>query len=156
MPSLEEITYEAGRYALADQETLVSGIRQRTGTLLAAHALVASFLGATTIHSHGLGWLGWLAVSTLVAGLCDAAILLAPWSLKFAVDSRELYEELYEQAAAEASGDTLGWLAAAGFGYQALRDENARRVRRMSWLSTVLGVLMVAQTVSWLAALAVD
>jgi hypothetical protein len=43
MPALEEITYEAGRAALADQESLVSGIRQRTGTLLAAHALVASF-----------------------------------------------------------------------------------------------------------------
>ena len=48
--TLEEITYEAGRAALADQETLVSGVRQRTGTLLAAHALVASFLGAATIR----------------------------------------------------------------------------------------------------------
>lgn len=45
MPTLEEITYEAGRHALSDQDALVSGIRQRTGTLLAAHALVASFLG---------------------------------------------------------------------------------------------------------------
>lgn len=51
MPALEEITYEAGRAALADQESLVSGIRQRTGTLLAAHALVASFLGATTVRA---------------------------------------------------------------------------------------------------------
>ena len=51
MPALEEITYEAGRAALADQESLVSGIRQRTGTLLAAHALVASFLGATVVHA---------------------------------------------------------------------------------------------------------
>jgi hypothetical protein len=30
--TLEEITYDAGRYALADQESLVAGIRQRTGT----------------------------------------------------------------------------------------------------------------------------
>ena|SRR5829696_7682351 len=52
---LEEITYEAGREALADQEALVAGIRQRTGTLLAAHALVTSFLGATTIREAGLG-----------------------------------------------------------------------------------------------------
>lgn len=58
MPALEEITYEAGRAALADQESLVSGIRQRTGTLLAAHALVASFLGATTVHAQGLHALG--------------------------------------------------------------------------------------------------
>jgi hypothetical protein len=50
----------------------------------------------------------------------------------------------------------LGWLAAAGFGYQALREENARTVKHMSWLSGALGVLMVAQAVAWLTALAVN
>lgn len=87
----------------------------------------------------------------LVAGLVVAAILLAPWQLKFAVDARELYE----QAALEAPAETLGWLAAAGYGYQELREENASRVRQMSWLSGALGILMVMQTLSWLAALAV-
>lgn len=69
---------------MADQESLVAGIRQRTGTLLAAHAL-----------------------------------------------------------------------AEAGYGYQALRNRNAAKVRRMSRLSGALGVLMVVQTLAWLAALAV-
>jgi hypothetical protein len=78
VPRLEEITYEAGRQALADQEALVSGIRQRTGTLLAAHALVASFLGSATIRTHGLDTLGWTALSALVLGLCVSALLLAP------------------------------------------------------------------------------
>ena len=150
--TLEEITYEAGRSALADQESLVAGIRQRTGTLLAALALVASFLGATTVKAQGLDLLGWVALAALVLGLASAAVLLAPWHLKFAVDARELYE----QALAEADTETLGWLAAAGFGYQTLREENAPKVRRMSWLSGALGVLMVVQTLAWLAALAID
>ncbi len=154
--TLEEITYEAGRSALADQESLVAGIRQRTGTLLAALALVASFLGATTVKAQGLDLLGWVALAALVLGLAAAAVLLVPWHLKFAVDARELYDELYEQALAEADADTLGWLAAAGFGYQRLREENAPKVRRMSWLSGALGVLMVIQTLAWLAALAID
>jgi hypothetical protein len=152
--TLEEITYEAGRSALADQESLV--VRQRTGTLLAAHALVASFLGATTVRAQGLHALSWVALAALVVGLVAAAILLAPWQLKFAVDARELYDALYEQALAEAQADTLGWLAAAGYGYQTLREENAQKVTSMSWLSGALGVLMVAQTLAWLAALAVD
>ena len=156
MPRLEEITYEAGRSALADQESLVAGVRQRTGTLLAAHALVASFLGATAVRVHGLNALGWLAVAALVVGLVVAAILLWPWRLTFAVDARELYDELYEQAASEAPAETLGWLAAAGYGYQALREKNATRVRYMSWLSGALGVFMIVQTVLWLTALAVD
>jgi hypothetical protein len=55
------------------------------------------------------------------------------------------YRELYKQATAEAQADTLGWLAAAGFGYQMLRAKNAKKVERMSWLSGLLGVLMVVQ-----------
>jgi hypothetical protein len=154
--TLEEITYEAGCSALSDQESIVAGVRQRTGTLLAAHALVASFLGATTVRDQGLQPLGWVALLTLVVGLVVAAVLLAPWNLKFAVDAHELYVELYEQASAEADADTLGWLAAAGFGLQNLREANTARVRRMSLLSGTLGVLMVAQTLAWLAALAVE
>jgi hypothetical protein len=155
MRTLEEITYDAGRGALADQESLVAGIRQRTGTLLAAHALVASFLGGTTLRDQGLSALGWVALVALVLGLVAAAILLAPWRLRFAVDARELYDDFYTQASTEAPAETLAWLAAAGFGYQALHTRNAPRARRMSWLSGALAALMVAQTLAWLAALVI-
>jgi hypothetical protein len=155
MPRLEEIAYDAGRAALSEQEALVAGVRSRTGTLLAAHALVASFLGATAVRSHGLDARGWVALGALVLGLAVAATLLAPWQLKFAADARELYGGLLAQAAAEADSETLGWLVAAGFGYQKLRDENSDRVQVMSWLSGLLGVLMILQTVVWRAALAV-
>lgn len=155
MKTLEEIAYEAGRDALSDQESVVSGVRLRTGTLLAAQALVASFLGGTAIKAHGFHRWEWAAVVALVLGLILAAVVLAPWKLKFAVDARDLYAELYPQAAAEAPHDTLGWLAAAAFTYQDLRAENAARVRSMSRLSAALGVLMVAQTVLWLVALRV-
>ena len=100
--------------------------------------------------------LGWVAIAALVLGLAVAASILAPWRFKFAVDSRELYIELYERAAAEAEADTLGWLASAGYGYQELRERNASRVGLMSTLSGALGLLMVLQTLAWLAALAVD
>jgi hypothetical protein len=153
MRTLEEITYEAGRAALSDQEALVGGIRQRTGTLLAAQALVASFLGGTAIKDHGFHVWGWLAVLALLVGLVLSAAVLAPWKLKFAVDARELYADLYPQALEEAPHDTLGWLAAAGFGYQDLRRKNARRVKMISRLSAALGVLMVLQTILWLLAL---
>jgi hypothetical protein len=156
LKTLEEITYEAGRDALADQESVVAGIRQRTGTLLAAQALVASFLGGTAIKANGFAAWEWLAVGALVTGLVISAVVLAPWKLKFAVDANDLYKELYPQAATEADDETLAWLAAAGFGYQALRVENAPKVTRMSRLSAALGALMVAQTILWLAALGLD
>lgn len=156
MRTLEDITYEAGRAALDDQERLIAGIRQRTGTLLAAHALVASFLGATSVGTVGFNAWTWLAIAVLVIGLLAAALLLAPWELKFAVDAKALYEELYDQAVNDEGADTLGWLASAGFGYPALREANARRVSWMSRLSALLGALMVTQTLAWLAGLALD
>jgi hypothetical protein len=112
--------------------------------------------GATTIRDQGLQLLGWIAVAALVLALVVAAILLAPWRLKFAVDARELYGRLYYQAAEEADEGTLGWLVSAGYLDHDLRAENARSITRMSQLSAALWSLMVLQTLAWLAALAVD
>jgi hypothetical protein len=156
MKTLEEVTYEVGRASLADQESVVAGVRQRTGTLLAAHALVASFLGAAAIRVHGVDTWAWVAIVCLVGGLVVAAIILSPWELKFAIDATDLYGQLFPQASAEAGDDTLGWLAAAGFGFQQLRDENSSKVKLMARLSTALGALMVVQTLLWLAALGLD
>ena len=65
----------------------MTGIRQRTGTLLAAHALVASFLGATTVTAKGLHGFSWSALAALVVGLAISAVLLSNWKLRFAVDA---------------------------------------------------------------------
>ncbi|HEX9481940.1 MAG TPA: hypothetical protein VF927_07545, partial [Solirubrobacteraceae bacterium] len=106
------------------------------------------------VRVHGLTVWCWLAFSALVLGLLLAAILLAPWRLRFAVNARELYSELYREAAGEAESGSLGWLASAGFGYERLRANNDERVSLMALLSGAVGVLMVAQTLAWLAALA--
>lgn len=150
MSTLEQITYDAGRHALADQEAFVTDLRHRAGTVLAAHALVASFLGGTVLRGDGSSTLSWIALTTLLAGLIVAAILLAPWQLRFAIDARDLYREL-RRASTEPNAD--GHLAGAGFAYQKLYTSNMARTRRMSSLLGVLAILMVAQTLFWLTAL---
>lgn len=150
---MRKIVFQAGRDALGDQDGVVTGIRQRTGTLLAAHALVASFLGATTVEAKGLYGFSWAALVALVLGLVISAILLSNWKLRFAIDAPDLYAELYDEAVSEAEADTLGWLVSAAYGYHNLRRANAKRVTIMGGLLTVLGVLMVLQTLFWLLAL---
>jgi hypothetical protein len=145
--------FQAGRDALADQDSVVTGIRQRTGALLAAHALVASFLGATTVKSKGLHGFSWAALVALLLGLIISAVLRSNWQLRFAVDAPDFYAELYDEAVAEAETDTLGWLVSAAYGYHNLRRANAKRVRIMGHLLTVLGAAMILQTLFWLAAL---
>jgi hypothetical protein len=69
------------------------------------------------------------------------------------IDAPKLYEQLYPAAVEEAQAETLGWLVAAAYGYQELRAANTARVRWMSGLLTLLGFLMVVQTLLWLVAL---
>lgn len=127
----------------------MTAIRQRTGTLLAAHALVASFFGATTLSANGLQAWTWIALASLFVGLVVAAVLLAPWRLRFAVDARTLYQQLSDELSSATTPDSQTWLAAAGFAYQRVRDENAVRVRAMSTLSAVLSAMLVLQLLAW-------
>jgi hypothetical protein len=150
---LEEITYETARAALADQESLVSGIRQRTGTLLAAQALVASFFGGAAIESKGFDALTWMAVAVLAAGLVLAVGVLAPWRLEFSFDARDIYWRLNAQAKKEAAEDTLGWLATVGFTYEEMRRKNMEKVLLISRMSAALGVVMIVQTLLWILVL---
>jgi hypothetical protein len=147
--TLEDIIYDAGRAALADQEANVAGIRQRTGTLLAAQALVASFLGSSVLRADG--FTGWSRSATiaLVVGLVLAAVVLAPWRMDFAVDARTLYDQLDD----ETLGGDPERLIAAGFIYQETREGNDRREQLMLGFSTALGVVTVVQTLFWMLAL---
>jgi hypothetical protein len=152
MSTLDQITYDAGRHALADQEAFVASVRQCTGTLLAAHALVASFLGGAVLRDSSSSASTWVALTALVAGLIVAAILLAPWQLRFAIDARDLYRAL--QGAPPGPG-TVSYLAGAGLAYQKLHTNNMAKTRRMSSLLRVLAILMVAQALFWLTALVI-
>lgn len=97
-PVLADLSYEAGIRALDLQERAVEQLRARTGTLLAASSLTASFLGAQTIqHRNGLGVLGGLALLALAAsiGLC-VYVLLPKRGFRFSLNGPQVYEQLYE------------------------------------------------------------
>jgi hypothetical protein len=76
--------------------------------------------------------------SRRLLGLIISAVLLSNWQLRFAVDAPDFYAELYDEAVAEAETETLGWLVSAAYGYHNLRRANAKRVRIMGHLLTVL------------------
>jgi hypothetical protein len=94
---LSELSYEAGVRALDLQERAVEQLRARTGTLLAATSLTASFLGAQAIqHTNGLGTLGALALLSLASsiGLC-VYVLLPKSGFVFSLNAPTMYESLF-------------------------------------------------------------
>jgi hypothetical protein len=95
---LAELSYAAGVRALDLQERSVEQLRSRTGTLLAASSLTASFLGGQTIqHTNGVGILGGLALVSLAAsiGLC-VYVLLPKKGFRFSLNAPHVYERLFE------------------------------------------------------------
>jgi hypothetical protein len=155
MPTLEEITYDIGRASLAEQEAFVRDLRHRTGTLLAAQAVVASFLGGSALQRAPLSLFGWLAIVALVVMTAAAAVVLAPWRIGFTIDAHVLYRRLRPWVDAELGEGTAGWLATAGFAFQDLRGRNERAVRRLSVLSGALSILLVVETGLWILELGV-
>lgn len=95
---LAELSYDAAVRALDLQERSVEQLRARTGTLLAASSLTASFLGAQTIqHTGGLQALGSLALISLAASIVLCIYVLLPKrELVFSVNAARMYETLFE------------------------------------------------------------
>jgi len=97
---LAKLSYDAAIRALDLQERGVEQLRTRTGTLLAASSLTASFLGAQTIQrSSGLGTLDALALVSLVSSILLSIYVLLPKSgFVFGLNAPRMYESLFEVA----------------------------------------------------------
>jgi len=93
---LAEIAYEASQRALDKQERLLDEIRSRTGLLLAAASLAASFLGRPALKGEPAAF----AVLALIAFALSLAtsiyVLLPKEDLVFSLIGSNLYERLYE------------------------------------------------------------
>lgn len=95
---LAELSYDAGVRALDLQERAVEQLRSRTGILLAASSLTASFLGAQTIqHESGLSVLSGLAlISLAVSVLLCVYVLLPKQVFEFSLNAPQVYESLFD------------------------------------------------------------
>ena len=99
---LAELSYQAAIRSLDLQERGVEQLRARTGTLLAASSLTASFLGAQAIQRNGIGPLGVLALVSLAASVALCIYVLLPKSdLVFDIEPSRMYESLLYTATDE-------------------------------------------------------
>ncbi len=85
--------YELVLRSLDQQERELVELRSRTNTVIAAAALIASFLAAATIRQHnGLGPLPILALVVLLVTGGLSLYVLWPRELRSAIDARATYE----------------------------------------------------------------
>jgi hypothetical protein len=149
--TLAELSYEAAVRALDLQERGVEQLRSRTGTLLAASSLTASFLGAQTIqHTGGLQTLGSLALISLAASIVLCIYVLLPKrGFVFSVNATMMYEALFEigDEEEEVRRRLIYWL-------EEYRQANEIEIEDLGWYFFGAAVALTLQLVFWSWALA--
>lgn len=128
MATLEQTTYELAIRALAQQEQALTEIRSRTGTLLTASSLIASFLGAQAIARSGLN--AWIVLALIAFGVSvvlSIYVLLPKDGLIFALDAPETYEALYD-----VRDDEEEFARRLAYWIQGFREANHPTVQRLT------------------------
>ena len=147
-PSLALLVYEQAQKALEKQERQVSELRQRTGTLLAAATLTASFFGAGALARDAA------SAPVIVAGLALAVTVLSglyalyPHRLDFAADARSVYAQL-----ARDRDDPERALMRLAFLLRDGRALNGRVVDRLGRCLGLATLALVVQVLAWIWAL---
>jgi hypothetical protein len=91
---ISELAFELSRRSLTQQEGALNELRARTGTVLAASALVASFLGGRAVAAPGHGWLTGVGFALFALSVASSAWVLWPKSgLVFALRGSVLFRE---------------------------------------------------------------
>ena len=89
------LAYEASLRSIDQQQKVLEEIRSRTGILLAAASLSASFLGARAFELQGVGLLSLLALGALVTTLVTGIVILVPrQEFVFSLSGSVLYDDL--------------------------------------------------------------
>jgi hypothetical protein len=145
------VVCELALRSLDQQERELAELRARTNTVIAAAALIASFLGAAAIERAG-GVSGWAIGALVVFGVTGGLSLLVLWprELRFAFDARRTYDELYPL-----SGNVAEAQLRIAYSARDRYVENKAVIDRLELAFQAAVLTLGAQTLLWALALAV-
>lgn len=145
----EKLAYEEAVRGLDKQEGLLEALRTRTGVLLAASSLAASFLGQQAVsHSSPPGF-AVVALLAFVASMGGGVVILLPKrDLVFATGGADCYAGLYE-----IRGDMAEVYRRLAYELDRLWDSNNNAIRQLSRIFTLAAASLVVEILSWAAIL---
>jgi len=141
------LAYEGSLRALDQQQHVLEDIRSRTGVLLAAASLSASFLGARAFDGHASVILSIFALASFVVTLLLGILILTPRAeLIFSTAGRALYRDLLDvDDPAEQHRHLAYWL-------DAFWDANRSPLQRLTRQFEVAAIALVVQILCWVLA----
>jgi hypothetical protein len=146
----EKLAYEAALRGLDKQEQLLEELRARTGALLAAAALAASFLGQRAFEGPAPRGLAIAVLASFVVSIGSSVYVLLPKrALVFAGNASELYDSLY--GLRDQMSEVYRRLA---YDVGRFCDENEPTMERVSDACSVAAVALVGEVLTLVALLA--
>ncbi len=144
------LAFEASLRALDQQQRVLEDIRSRTGVLLAAASLSASFLGARAFDGHASVALSLLALVSFVVTLLLGILILTPRArFVFSTAGSVLYRDLHDlDDPSEQHRHTAYWL-------DAFWEANKSPIQRLTRQFEVAAGALVVQILCWVLAVTV-
>jgi hypothetical protein len=97
---LEQLAYDLALRTLGQQERVLEELRARTGVLLTATAVVASFLGGRALETSGGVWLTLTGAAASIGSIVLAVYVLLPKpGFNFALHGSVVYEHFRAESA---------------------------------------------------------
>jgi hypothetical protein len=146
-PETYRFVYEEARGWLERQEKALDELRTRTGVLIAAGAVVVSFLGeAAGKDGYGPSAIVGIVAFVIASGLWIAVLVPVPgWT--FGNDVKSLFKDYIEADDPASMVETYRDLALHHAGHI---DANAKRLDVLYWAFRIGAALLVVQVVSLL------
>lgn len=145
---------------LASQEEVLSGLRSRAGTLLAAASLVTAFLAPAALEVvdsstqnvvNEFDTLAWLATGSFVAVVATALIVLWPYKWVFGHSSHDLMEQLLDTDTPASEATVLRHLS---YYNDENHTANASKLQNLFRVFALGSLLLVLEIALWVGALA--
>jgi hypothetical protein len=144
-----KLAYEESVRALQTQSGALDDLRSRTGILLTALSLTATFLGARALNDSGLCTLNWIALALFAVSGCGCLAILLPWgNWHFVHNAKSILDQF---VAKDASLDAMHTEMAEA--NQSRWSENADNLSRLQWAFRAAVVFLVLQVACWLISL---
>lgn len=149
---LEELAYDLALRTLGQQERVLEELRARTGVLLTATAVVASFLGGRALETTEAVWLTLPGAGASIGSIVLAVYVLLPKpGFNFALHGAAVYEHFRMEPAPlrEVQRTLAYWMRSAW-------DENQTAIDRLIVFFRVACGLLVVAIGLWSLELALD
>jgi hypothetical protein len=144
------VVYEAAVRAASGQASVLDGLRARAGTVLAAAALVSSFLGGQALrnsqHLRALSFVG-LALASFVVSALLALVIFWPFDFRFGLSARAMLAALGDH---DGSSSTADFFRALALQLEWRYRQNSRKIRRLLWAFELGIVCLVLEVAAWL------